>query len=183
MNYTKNYHLNQWEPSDRVLRTDFNEDNRKIDEALNAAVNASPYVKLKELVTTKELNQIDLDVGDIDFTQYWCITLYCSAASTANGLSIRVNDLTENYEYGSTSGGGSGIGKTDYMGTLGGHTVFYMPAAGARVGCCCFSGEGGSFSGHQFSAPCTWENLSKFNLMGSRIPAGTQVVLYGLKKT
>ena len=99
MNYTKNYHLNQWEPSDRVLRTDFNEDNRKIDEALNAAVNASPYVKLKELVTTKELNQIDLDVGDIDFTQYWCITLYCSAASTANGLSIRVNDLTENYEY------------------------------------------------------------------------------------
>ena len=54
MNYTKNYHLNQWEPSDRVLRTDFNEDNRKIDEALNAAVNASPYVKLKELITTKE---------------------------------------------------------------------------------------------------------------------------------
>ena len=34
MNYTKNYQLNQWEPADRVLRTDFNEDNRKIEEAL-----------------------------------------------------------------------------------------------------------------------------------------------------
>ena len=35
MNYTENYHLNQWEPTDRVLREDFNEDNRKIEEALN----------------------------------------------------------------------------------------------------------------------------------------------------
>lgn len=34
MEYTKNYHLNQWEPTDRVLRTDFNSDNQKIEEAL-----------------------------------------------------------------------------------------------------------------------------------------------------
>ena len=90
MNYTKNYHLNQWEPSDRVLRTDFNEDNRKIDEALNAAVNASPYVKLKELITTKELNQIDLDVGDIDFTQYWCITRMERPLAVLAALQYRV---------------------------------------------------------------------------------------------
>ncbi len=36
LNYTENYQLNQWEPADRVLRTDFNEDNQKIEEALNA---------------------------------------------------------------------------------------------------------------------------------------------------
>ena len=35
LEYTKNYHLNQGEPTDRVLREDFNEDNRKIEEALN----------------------------------------------------------------------------------------------------------------------------------------------------
>ena len=35
MEYTENYHLNQWEPTDRVLREDFNEDNRRIEEALN----------------------------------------------------------------------------------------------------------------------------------------------------
>jgi len=34
-NYTPNYNLNQWEPDDRVLRTDFNADNAKIDAALN----------------------------------------------------------------------------------------------------------------------------------------------------
>jgi len=32
--YTSNYQLNQWEPDDRVLRTDFNADNAKIDAAL-----------------------------------------------------------------------------------------------------------------------------------------------------
>ena len=36
MNYTKNYQLNQWDPTDRVLREDFNEDNRKIEAALGA---------------------------------------------------------------------------------------------------------------------------------------------------
>jgi len=35
-NFTPNYQLNQWEPDDRVLRTDFNADNAKIDAALGA---------------------------------------------------------------------------------------------------------------------------------------------------
>ena len=34
MNYTKNYQLNQWEKSDRVLMEDFNADNQKIDAAI-----------------------------------------------------------------------------------------------------------------------------------------------------
>ena len=33
-NHTGNYHLCQWEPSDQVLRTDFNADNAKLDAAL-----------------------------------------------------------------------------------------------------------------------------------------------------
>ena len=36
-NHTPNYNLNQWEPEDRVLRTDFNADNAKIDAAIQAA--------------------------------------------------------------------------------------------------------------------------------------------------
>ncbi len=110
-------------------------------------------MKLKELITTKELNQIDLDVGDIDFTQYWCITLYCSAASTANGLSIRVNDLTENYEYGSTSGGGSGIGKTDYMGILGGHTVFTCPQQERGLAAAVSAGKAAASAATNFPLP------------------------------
>ncbi len=33
-NYTENFGLCQWEATDQVLRTDFNEDNQKIDRAL-----------------------------------------------------------------------------------------------------------------------------------------------------
>ena len=35
-NKTSNYQLNQWEPSDPFLRTDFNEDNAKLDAAIAA---------------------------------------------------------------------------------------------------------------------------------------------------
>ena len=34
MTKTTNYQLNQWDPTDRVLRTDFNSDNQKIDAAI-----------------------------------------------------------------------------------------------------------------------------------------------------
>lgn len=34
-NYTEHFSLNQWLPDDQVKRTDFNEDNAKIDAALN----------------------------------------------------------------------------------------------------------------------------------------------------
>lgn len=34
-NTTKNYQLNQWEPDDYFLRTDFNADNAKLDAALS----------------------------------------------------------------------------------------------------------------------------------------------------
>ena len=36
MTKTTNYQLNQWDATDRVLRTDFNSDNQKIEEALSA---------------------------------------------------------------------------------------------------------------------------------------------------
>ena len=36
MNHTPNYNLSQWEAEDKVLRTDFNADNAKIDAAIKA---------------------------------------------------------------------------------------------------------------------------------------------------
>lgn len=35
-NHTTNYQLSQWEPSDQVLRTDFNADNAKIDAVMHS---------------------------------------------------------------------------------------------------------------------------------------------------
>ena len=50
-NQTTNYQLNQWEPTDQVLRTDFNADNAKLDAALTdlaetAALLEASVVKL-----------------------------------------------------------------------------------------------------------------------------------------
>lgn len=42
-NYTENYGLCQWEATDQVLRTEFNEDNAKIDEALSK-LNCRVYI-------------------------------------------------------------------------------------------------------------------------------------------
>ena len=39
-NHTTNYQLNQWEATDQVLRTEFNQDNQKIDGALKANADA-----------------------------------------------------------------------------------------------------------------------------------------------
>ena len=38
-NYTENYNLNQWEPGDQILRTDFKADNVRIDAALKVQAN------------------------------------------------------------------------------------------------------------------------------------------------
>ena len=39
-NHTTNYDLNQWEGTDKILRTEFNADNTKIDAALKANADA-----------------------------------------------------------------------------------------------------------------------------------------------
>ena len=54
MNYTENYQLNQWESTDRVLREDFNEDNRKIEEALKTA---GAQIAVGTYVGTNQNNQ------------------------------------------------------------------------------------------------------------------------------
>ena len=74
--------LNQWQPEDPVLRTDFNADNQKID----AAFAAVPLVKLKEVVTQQDAQQVDVDVSDIDFDAYDEVIVYVEFENaTASG--------------------------------------------------------------------------------------------------
>lgn len=53
-NHTANYNLNQWQATDPVLRTDFNEDNAKIDAALKSLNAASQQhtTQLSQLQTS-----------------------------------------------------------------------------------------------------------------------------------
>lgn len=49
-NHTPNYALSQWEPSDKVLRTDFNADNAKIDATLAGKASAAAVDSLARTV-------------------------------------------------------------------------------------------------------------------------------------
>lgn len=52
-NYTENYGLCQWEETDQVLREEFNENNAKVDAALNAKAEQSRLEMLSDLVDSK----------------------------------------------------------------------------------------------------------------------------------
>jgi len=42
MNYTENYQLPQWEKSDRIMMEDFNDQNSKLESALNLLATGQP---------------------------------------------------------------------------------------------------------------------------------------------
>jgi len=52
-NYTSNYGLCQWQASDKVLRTEFNADNAKIDAALAGKASAATVNSLQDAVGAK----------------------------------------------------------------------------------------------------------------------------------
>ena len=54
MNYTENLALNLWDPDDKVLRTDFNADNAKLDAAIKALENKAD-MKANQLALTNEI--------------------------------------------------------------------------------------------------------------------------------
>ena len=47
MTKTEHYQLNQWDAADQVKRTDFNEDNAKIDAALAGKADNSAFAQLQ----------------------------------------------------------------------------------------------------------------------------------------
>ena len=98
MNYTKNYQLNQWEASDRVLREDFNSDNAKIDAALGALTAADCYVKLVDATLEADTQKWDIDMSGIDLTQYQKLLFYPHLkGNTDQWVYMRINSLTSGY--------------------------------------------------------------------------------------
>jgi len=70
MNQTTNYHLSQYDPTDRIQMENFNADNLKLEQALAVLAENSTFVKLKEITTTEDTAQIDIDLSDLDMTQF-----------------------------------------------------------------------------------------------------------------
>ena len=188
-NHTENYSLCQWEAADQVLREEFNQNNAKIDEALVGIQVTNRYIKLKEVVTDSAARQIDLDVSDIDFSQYLKIELFIYSPGCTGNIWIQTNNLTTGYHQVQISGGGSGeTTTTQYLALIQpygyGVLMFYTPYPNSRVGCVSITSNGSSsFSGYQYTAPCTWSQLDtlSFKPWETTLPVSTKIILYGIK--
>ncbi|MGI5985739.1 MAG: hypothetical protein GXY01_10115 [Clostridiales bacterium] len=92
-NKTPNLRLNQWVLTDPLLMEDMNEDNRKIDSTISKI----PFSKLMDIKTTADAQQVDIDVSQIDLTQYSMIQIYTDAQvmpkATGQQIYVRINNL------------------------------------------------------------------------------------------
>ena len=70
---TQHYQLIKWDPSDRVLRQNFNDNNDKIDAALHKMEEKANFVKLKTVTTTEKIvdgQNFTIDVSDINWSAW-----------------------------------------------------------------------------------------------------------------
>lgn len=197
MNTTTNYQLSQWEPSDRVMRTDFNDNNAKIDAALKAISDlaaAAPYSKIKDITTTATVQQVDIDMSDVEFTEYQKLDIYinCSAASSIACAELRVNGLTTGYYQGNTV-----LDRLVYMymasdmDNFRGATCAEIFIGSAIVGrSCATNQQSGSNPSLPFNlllpSECAPSEVTTLNLLavgtGSVIGAGSRIEIYGVRR-
>ncbi len=98
MKKTTNYQLSQWDAEDRILREDFNQDNKKLDDAIAALRDASPVVKLLDFTAQSSQSKMELSLADIDLTDYrelWIYVRFSASTTETNYVYLTVNDLTE----------------------------------------------------------------------------------------
>ena len=87
-NYTKNYQLNQWEPEDKVVRTDFNEDNEKIDAALNSKADKTTVAALQTQVDAVPRIVIGTYKGDNAASRKISLGFTPKAVYAANSMGV-----------------------------------------------------------------------------------------------
>lgn len=118
MQKTENYQLCHWVASDRVLMEDFNSDNTKLEAALTglAAADAAeqnaraaqdtalaqqisqlavsvPIVKLLDQAVTSEQTRLDIDMSQIDLTQYAEILILPMLSAATNTVYLTCNQI------------------------------------------------------------------------------------------
>ena len=94
-NHTQHYELSQWQATDEVVRTDFNEDNAKIDAALHGKLGRREIIKTLEAEGTGRLNDLNVPVDDVDWNEWECVGIFLDLSRDAQTpLSFRLNDTS-----------------------------------------------------------------------------------------
>ncbi len=168
-NKTTHLRLNQWEGSDPILRTDFNQDNSKIDQAMAARA----LVRLTGRTLTTAAGTISVDLLDYDLTQYEALELTLAPIISGSGTTtLTVGDATPVSLAPMASDGSWGL--VIHLHFLPGGLGGWWFAPGMT------SGNTGGF----LAAGVTASDLEELKLSSASAPyqAGTSWTLYGLKK-
>lgn len=164
MNHTSNYQLNQWEPTDQVLRADFNADNAKIDEALFRADRRGLQV-IKEIVTTEDTNDLEVKFPTLDWTEWKALYVHIKPGFTTTRN-------VQFYPYSTISAG--------YLEPHGGQAILFplgrtdMPMAGFFWGT-----EGSMFVIPSLYYPGFHHFYLRADDSTGKIGVGTKITLYG----
>ena len=166
---TTNLRLSQWEGSDPILRTDFNQDNSKIDQA----VNARALVRLTGKTLTASGADITLDLLDYDLTQYEALMLTLAPITSGTGVTSLTVGEGEPVSLASMASDGS-RGLVIFLHFLPGGVGGWWFAPGLTTGS----------TGGFLAAGVTAYELEEVTLSSSSAPyqSGTAWTLYGLKK-
>lgn len=206
MNQTEHYKLSQWEKADRIMMDDFNRDNANIDTALAASAAAlaaetaartadvavltakSPFVKLREIVTTQSAAQVNLDLSDINFADWQVLWLDVAPLGSWVGF-LRPNGRTDAVycQLGTTaSGSTSSSGLAAYYNDKKYRTLFFPGKNEEKKVSCITVGEsdGGIFYRGVCSA-LPFSQLKTFLLVPVEsyysLNVGTKITIWGVR--
>ena len=105
MNQTTNYQLSQWEPTDRILMSDFNADNAKIDAALKTQADSIAGLNgrlglqlLKTFTSSTDSDFVEVSLSGIVWSSWKAVHLViCSKMSGTLAMGVYLNGLVRDH--------------------------------------------------------------------------------------
>lgn len=182
MKQTENYQLNQWDGTDRILRTDFNADNAKVDSALQDlrkdvdAVESRAGAQLLKREYVSGANPT-VSLSDINWTQWKAIHISVYPVSAnARGVTLQVNGGYDTI--------GSSSGNTENSGSSLRHMahVILYPLFDLRRPISAMDIASGSGSLYHYTKP--YSDFSYLGIQcndGEQLLSGSRVDIWGEK--
>lgn len=173
MEYTSKYQLSQWSAEDRILRTDFNADNAKIEAALSSLGQAQT---LDSVNLSAASNTFSFDLNEIDWGQWQVIAVTVDAPKNSITYETPWACTLNN----NTASGHGTASATDFLRF--GPSSFLMALLPFRCPEQTVLGIAiGSPAGIGFGS-CTYAALTQLTFASSApYPAGTKATLWGVR--
>lgn len=187
---TSNYKLNQWAAEDPVLRTDFNQDNAKLDAAIDTIAKNIILVRLAEFVAGQDCQQAELVLPDQDLSRFSQIRLMICAKTSGYSIYLQLNGQQENVYQTLTTNNNTTAMSTYLLRTPAGASVTaegFLAPFGLDTETCGFLhgiGQGAADFIHWPSVgrgPIPYTSLHTLNFYSEgMIKAGSRFSLYGV---